>query len=159
MLTITTKKVKSKTLNISDLKVKLISSGDILGGSEPYIISRIGGWSCRTETGSGQEVSFKRALELKFSEEKEMILEVWEEDVNEDDKLFEEKVDISTLKTKGELTIALKSEEKKKEGTLSLKYETKNVIEEKKEEKKSTHIGKKKEEAKKSQEEIKKIKD
>ena len=41
-----------------------------------------------------------------------MILEVWEEDVNEDEKLFEEKVDILMLKTKGELTIALKSEEK-----------------------------------------------
>ena len=48
MLEISTKKVKSKTIKITDLKVKLVSSGDILGGSEPYIVGRIGGWSSRT---------------------------------------------------------------------------------------------------------------
>ena len=74
MLTITTKKVKAKSMKISDLKVKLVSSGDILGASEPYITGRVGGWSSRTETGSGQEVNFKRGLELKFSDEKEILL-------------------------------------------------------------------------------------
>lgn len=54
VLVLTTKKVTSKTINITDIKVKLLESGDILGGSEPYIIGRIGGWSSRTETGSGQ---------------------------------------------------------------------------------------------------------
>ena len=54
VLVLTTKKVTSKTINITDIKVKLLESGAILGGSEPYIIGRIGGWSSRTETGSGQ---------------------------------------------------------------------------------------------------------
>ena len=44
----TVKKVISKTLSITDIKVKLVESGDILGGSEPYVIGRIGGWSNRT---------------------------------------------------------------------------------------------------------------
>ena len=78
VIVLTTKKVTSKTINITDIKVKLLSSGDILGGSEPYIIGRIGGWSSRTETGSGQEVAFKKGLELKFHDEKEVTLEIWE---------------------------------------------------------------------------------
>lgn len=42
--------------------MKLNSSGDILGGSEPYVVGRIGGWANRTETGDGQEVSFKKDI-------------------------------------------------------------------------------------------------
>ena len=62
IIVLTTKKVTTKTINITDIKVKLLESGDILGGSEPYVIGRIGGWSSRTETASGQEVAFKKGL-------------------------------------------------------------------------------------------------
>lgn len=53
-------------MKLTNIKVKLEKSADILGGSEPYVIGRIGGWSGRTETGSGQEVCFKKNLQLKF---------------------------------------------------------------------------------------------
>ena len=76
---------------------------------------------------------------MKFHQEKEIVFEIWEEDINEHDLLFTEKVEVKNLQAKGQLILPLKSEEKKKEGSLSLKYETKNVVEkkgEKKEEKK-----------------------
>lgn len=53
ILTLNVKKVVCKSIQISDMKVKLASSADILGQSEPYIIARVGGWSGRTETGDG----------------------------------------------------------------------------------------------------------
>ncbi len=53
-LDLTAEKVTScKTITLSDIKVKLLKSGDILGSSDPYIVAKIGGWSGRTETGQG----------------------------------------------------------------------------------------------------------
>lgn len=45
-----------------------------------------------------------------------MILEVWDEDINDHDKLFVETVKISELKSSGEMKIPLKGDKKAKAG-------------------------------------------
>ena len=38
---------------------------------------------------------------MKFHDEKEIVFEIWEEDINEHDLLFTEKVEVKNLQTKG----------------------------------------------------------
>lgn len=50
ILNISKKNVVNRQISLTDIKVKLGVSGDIVGESDVYLIGRIGGWSCRTET-------------------------------------------------------------------------------------------------------------
>ena len=127
-VTMTSEKVASRTINLTDIKVKTLKSADILGSSDLYIIAKIGGWAARTETGEGNEFAFKKGLELKFDKEPEVVFEVWDEDIDANDKLFTESYKISDLKEKkGEINIPLKDPKGENGGNLSMKYTTKNV--------------------------------
>ncbi len=67
---------------------------------------KIGGASNRTETGDKNKVAFKRGFELKYSDEDALEIQVWDEDVTNDQLMFKEKVKLSELKgSKGEHTI------------------------------------------------------
>lgn len=48
ILTLTVKKVVCKTINITDIKVKLGAGGDMIGKSDPFVNAKIGGWTGRT---------------------------------------------------------------------------------------------------------------
>ena len=43
-LTLAYEKVTCRSILLSEIKVKMTKSGDILGSSDPYIIAKIGGW-------------------------------------------------------------------------------------------------------------------
>lgn len=68
-VTLTSEKVTCRSMTLSEIKVKMNKSGDILGSSDPYIIAKIGGWEGRTETGEGNEFSFKKSIDLRFDKE------------------------------------------------------------------------------------------
>lgn len=59
---------------------------------------KIGGASNRTETGDKNKVAFKRGFELKYSDEDFLEVEVWDEDVTNDELMFKDKLKISDLK-------------------------------------------------------------
>lgn len=83
-VTFASKTVLSKIVNLSSVYVSFTEGEDLFGDSEPFVVAKIGGWSARTETGDSQRLTFKKGLELKFSTEDTVILEVWDEDVTTD---------------------------------------------------------------------------
>lgn len=46
----------------------MTQGADLIGESEPYVYFKIGGASNRTETADKLKASFKRSIELKYSE-------------------------------------------------------------------------------------------
>jgi len=50
------------------MKVKLGVSADIIGDSDVYLVAKIGGWSCRSETQSGKDIAYAKSLTLKYSD-------------------------------------------------------------------------------------------
>ena len=51
---LTCSKVVSKTISLTSIKLKTENSSDIIGDSDSFVVSRIGGWTARTETKSGK---------------------------------------------------------------------------------------------------------
>jgi hypothetical protein len=51
IVTVVYKKVEPRILTISNIHLKTDSSSDIISKQDPYVVFRVGGWSCRTETG------------------------------------------------------------------------------------------------------------
>lgn len=87
----------------------------------------MGGWSGRTETGEENRVSFKKSIELKYTTESEMEIEVWDEDVTNDEMVYTEKVKLADLKGgKGDYSLNLTKDENNKlikKGKVTFKYE------------------------------------
>jgi hypothetical protein len=126
-LTLGVKQVPAKIVALDGLSVELMEGADIIGESEPYIVARLGGASNRTETGDKNTYTFKRGIELKCGDEDLLELELWEEDVTNDELVYTEKVKLSELKgNKGELSIKMaKQGEGKATARLTFKYDLK----------------------------------
>lgn len=101
ILNISKKSVVNRELTLTDMKVKLAVSADIIGDSDVYLVARIGGWSCRTETISGKEITFTKNLDLKYSDEKQMLIEVMDEDVTKDDLMYSLDLNLEDFKDQG----------------------------------------------------------
>lgn len=84
----------------------------MIGDSEPYIVLRIGGASNRTETGDKNKCQFKRGIQLKYNDEDALDIEVWDEDMTNDEILYADKLKLSELKgSKGEFSNKIKAKD------------------------------------------------
>lgn len=59
-----------------------------------YIMGKIGGWSCRTETITSKVAEYKKNLLFKFSDEKKMNIRILDQDVTKDDLMYELDLDL-----------------------------------------------------------------
>lgn len=80
----TSKVVPSKVLTLSNVFVNFGEGSELISEADPYVVARVGNWCARTETGSSQRLTFKRSLEIKYSHEEDLILEVWDQDIDAD---------------------------------------------------------------------------
>lgn len=53
-----------------------------------YVTGEIGGWSGRTETITGKDVTFSKNLKFKYSSENEVKLTIKDEDITRDDVMY-----------------------------------------------------------------------
>ena len=68
IVNLSNKTVINRELTLTDMKVKLGVSADIIGDSDVYLVAKIGGWSCRSETQSGKDITYAKSLTLKYSD-------------------------------------------------------------------------------------------
>lgn len=68
IVNLSNKTVINRELTLTDMKVKLGVSADIIGDSDVYLVAKIGGWSCRSETLSGKDIAYAKSLTLKYSD-------------------------------------------------------------------------------------------
>lgn len=97
-----------------------------------YVVGEIGGWSDRTETITGKEVTFSKDLKFKYSSEEQLKLIIKDEDITRDDVMYSLILKLDELKNEGEHTFPLIPEKSKDEpknhGSLSFKYKIKNKL-------------------------------
>ena len=128
VLVLTVKQYPAKTLLLENINVSFSHDSDLIGESEPYLVARLGGATARTETGNKNNTNFKRKLELKYADEEQLVIEMWDEDLTNDEKNFDETIKLSDLKAKGDYTLKLAKEGLGKTAKLTFRYELKGAV-------------------------------
>lgn len=132
-LTLSAKLTGCKSLILDNISLSFQEQGEIIGTPEPYVVAKVGSSCGRTENGSESKMTFKKAIELKFGEQQNLILQIWDQDVDKSHLLYVEPIPLSNFKSaKGEYTVALakskQTEGPETKGKISLRYEMKGPV-------------------------------